>query len=276
MLWTQEQKSHTHRLSLAGGGGELFRGHAWRQELFGVGRGTRVNHERLIRVTLVDGTAAALLAGGLAGEVAEYLRALMIAQTGPYASAPNTTQWDVLLARRKPVWDGIYGSAAGAFLQTALPFLFKPAFTLGFSLEPRYRSQGRLLRAMIERLDQRVAALPTTAGGPALPRRPATIHRFAPYYARLGRIGIYKMSQRALGHGLLAPAGTQDPRVAAGQRAVLGHMDLTPATMRSGALYEGSALAAFLTRAHAPDFGQQDLLGRIITAELAWRAGEAD
>ena len=48
-----------------------------------------------------------------------------------------------------------------------------------------------------------VAALPTTRGGPAQPWRASTVHRFLPYYGKLARKAVTKVSGKVLDTPLL-------------------------------------------------------------------------
>jgi len=47
---------------------------------------------------------------------------------------------------------------------------------------------------------------------------------------------------------------------------------LTHATMRSASLYKAAELDAFLAQARRPDFADTEMLGRVLTVELALRA----
>ena len=128
------------------------------------------------------------------------------------------------------------------------------------------------MRTMMTRLAPAVAALPTTRGGPALPLRPSTAHRYWPYYRGLARRAVTKLSDQALGRPLLLPVETF-PWAPESHRAVLSAMAVDgrfrPDELRSGALYRPQELRALLDAATRPGFGQPQLLGRILTVELA-------
>ena len=274
VLWAHQQKGRVHPQHLAGGGGDVYRGKAWRQEFLRAGRSTHVNYDNLIAMVHLKIDDTSLLAPGLVDDVVAYLRTWMMAHTRQYAGALNTVQLDVLLAATRPAWDGIFGSAAGAYLCSALPFFLKPSFTTAFSIDYRYRNHHRLMRAMIERLDPRIAAIPTTSGGPAQEWRASNLHRFAPYYALIGRAAINKLSQKAWGHGLLPSPTQEDLQASEGERALLTDLALDPATMRSATLFREHALRAMLCQARQPGSNER-MLGRILTVEMAMRAGDS-
>jgi hypothetical protein len=271
VLWLHEQKSHIHPALLLGGGGHAFRGHAWRQEFFRAGRSTHVNYDRLIAMLASHGS---LLADVYADEVAEYLRAQLQHLTRPYSGHLNTTQLDVFMAHQCAAWEGMFSSASEGHLQCEVPFLFKQAFGTAFSTSYRHRNSHRLMRAMIERLDPRIAAITTTSGGPAQVPNWTNAYRFAPYYTKIARATITKLTLNVRDGGLLARAGVEDPRVATGTRALVRHLDLTPSTMLSTPLYQPRWLEEFLRQAVTPGFAQGDLLDRVITVELLLRATE--
>lgn len=275
VLWQHERKAHTHQTLLAGGGADVYRGFSWRQEFLDAGRSTIVNYDNLIRMNFFDIGDLAMLAAPETDGVYDYLRARMELRTRPYAALLNTTQLDVLLAYKRPNWDGIYGSAAMASLRFESPFFFTDAYQTAFSIWYGYRNHHRLMRAMIERLDPAVAAIPTTSGGPAERMRPGNLYRFAPYYAKIARAAATKLTLKALGRGLFAAAAVEDPRLVAGRGALARHLDLSPDTLLSASLYRAPALAAFLRRASSPDFAEGTLLERLITVEMIMRATAA-
>jgi hypothetical protein len=203
----------------------------------------------------------------------------MVARAEPYRSELNTTQLDVLYAYKMTGHFGAYRSADGVALDAILPFYLKPVFTAAFSTNYRYRDAHRLMRHMINRLDPRIAALPTSAGGPAQPRRAANIHRFLPYYGDLGIRAARKVSQRTLGRAVLPQRSPTRYFGHPERRAVLrqlgGERPLTHEHMRSSSLYKRDELDAFFQRAQSANFSDSTLLGRILTVELALRAAGA-
>lgn len=190
----------------------------------------------------------------------------------PYSSELNTTQLDILHAYRMIGHFGSFGSAGGCFLQVEVPAYFKPVYTAAISTNYRHRTNHQLMRHMIRRLHPAVAAVGTTAGGPAEPWRPSNLHRFAPYYATIGRKAITTLSLRAFRRPLLAPQPPLDRRAMGARVAVLDRLNLRHAEMLSRHLYDPRALDDFLTRARDPGFRHGTMVARIVTLELVLRA----
>jgi hypothetical protein len=204
----------------------------------------------------------------------------MAAWVAPYSSELNTTQLDILYAYKSTGHFGMFTSAANAFLRTELPFYSKAVFTAAFSTNYRFRNHHRLMRDIINRLDSRVAAVPTTKGGPAEPWRLTNLHRFSPYYLLIARKAVNKLSGKVFRRALLAPPLRADPRVAAARRAILLRMRdgggaLSPDSMRAAPLFNHTGLADLEARSHDEAFLDTALLGRILTVELALRATDS-
>jgi hypothetical protein len=135
------------------------------------------------------------------------------------------------------------------------------------------------MRAMMGRLDPRIAAIPTETGGPAEPLRPGNLHRFAPYAWRRGA----RFAVRA--RGRLPDLGGSEAELRAGpqeaaQSAFVAELRaagrLDPARMRSASLYDPARLAELLDRAVAnPVTVDWSAVGRIVTVELALEAAGA-
>lgn len=107
-----------------------------------------------------------------------------------YQAEPSSRQLDACYAYMSAGHFGAYRAADDLDIRAQLPFFFEPVFTAAFSMSQRHRGGFRLMRTMMERLDPAAAAIKTTRGGPALPMRPSTLHRYLPYYRMLGRKGL--------------------------------------------------------------------------------------
>jgi hypothetical protein len=272
VFWAHAELAAGPPSLISGGGGEHFRGFAWRQEFLAAGRSRRVNMDNWLDMRLLHPLDTSLFADDVAGDIREDARRRMEAWVEPYSGELNTTQLDVMYAYKMTGHFGAFHSSDGGAIPSQLPFYFKPVFTAAFTTSHRHRDHHRLMRHMIERLDPVVARIRTTTGGPATRWRPTNLHRFAPYYAQIGRKAIGKLSQRVIGKRLLAEPVLINPVIVAGRLELLRRLDLRPETMLSGSLYREDALTAFLDRARRPEFGDASLLGRIVTVELALRA----
>jgi hypothetical protein len=279
VLWAHRELAEDHPSLLIAGGGEHLRGFAWRQEFLRAGRSTTVNFDSWLDMRLLHPLDVSLFAVDPTPEVRADLEARMRARAALYAGEPNTRQLDVLYAYKMTGHFGAFRAADEAFLASRLPFYFRPIFTAAFSTASRHRDNHRLMRHLIERLDPQVAAIRTTAGGPAQRWRPTNLHRFAPYYLDLGRRAVRKLSERA-GRQLLVPEPPYAFTFTAVRRAMLRQLagpgpQLRHADLVSGALYDPQALDAFFERANEAGFPETPLLGRILTVELALRAAGA-
>jgi hypothetical protein len=273
VLWGHAQKSLEQTSLLLGGGHEHFRGHTWQQEFLRAGRSKQVNFDNLLDMRwMAQPVNTSMLQRDPSPEIRADLAARARTWAAPYAGEPNTVQLDVLHAHRMVGHFGAFATAGGAFLHVQVPAYFKPVFTTAFSTSFRHRLNHRLMRHMIRRLDPRIAALATTAGGPAEPWRAANLHRFVPYFAKIGRRAVTKLSRRAIGRGLLAARPPTDRRVLAARHGALRSLGLRHAEMLTADLYRGPQLDAFLERALRPGFEDANMLTRIVTLELALRA----
>jgi hypothetical protein len=202
--------------------------------------------------------------------VEEYSRERFAAFARPYADDPNTTQLDAMYWYKSAGHFGAYRSAIEAAVRQEMPCYSKPLFEVAFSAHHRWRNGNRLHRGIIQRLDPRVAAVATTHGGPAGPFRLRELPRYTPYFRRLGRAAVRKLTTAR------PVARPWSPIVAGGYRTAVDELReegvLDAATMRTADLYDGQRLAALLRDSRGDGFDRWPLLGRIATLELAYRA----
>ncbi len=281
VLWAHRRMSGRSRRLLYGGGGEHYRSFAWRQEFLRAGRTSTVHMDNWLDLRVLHPTDTTLFASDPTGEVRDALRRRFERWRAPYADEPNTTQLDVMYAYKVMGHFGQYRSADSAFLDAELPFYFKPIFTAAFSTDYRVRNAYRLQRQMLSRLNPRVAAVETQAGGPAEPPRPGNLHRFGRYYVRTGHRAANKIGQKALGRRLLRPVerydwwSPDDSRRAAMNVVRNGSGRPLVDQLRTAPLFHRERLAAFLALARGAEFSDPSALGRILTADLTLRAAGA-
>jgi hypothetical protein len=126
---------------------------------------------------------------------------------------------------------------------------------------------------VIAGLDRNLAAVETTQRGPAEPLRLSNLHRFAPYYGRLARKAIDKLSQKAIGRPVLPSRRAGGP--VAARTAVVNHLEKTADfrydELRLAPLLRRDSFEELVRGARDPAVGDATLLGRVITAELALR-----
>ena len=277
VLYLDAERAMIHTRSVSGGLGEAVRSTAARQEHWRAGRTARVHYDNYIDMRLLNVVNASIFRHDLTPRVRDDFRTRLKAWAAPYADEPNTTQLDLLFYYRNTGHAGAFASAAAAFLDIDTPFATKLTATTMMSMNYSHRRGNRLARALIDRLDAQVAALPTTSGGPAGSLRIGNAHRFLPYYGHLGRRAVNKVTQKIVGHPVIQQPLTDSARQVAVRRAVVQHLGdshggLRYAQMRSAALYRPRELDAFLQRAGDPDFRDGRLFGRVVTVEMALRA----
>jgi hypothetical protein len=273
VLWQHREKGRLAPSLLTGGGGEHFRSFAWQQEFLKAGRSSDVNWENWLRMRLLPPLPAPIFRRDRSPEVRAELRRRMQDWVGPYSDEPNTFQLDLLYAFKSTGHFGAYRSAAAAFLDAQLPFYFKPIFTAVTSTNFRFRNNHRLQRHVIARLNQDLAAVETATGGPAEPQRLSNLHRFAPYYGRIARKAVNKVSQKAVGRPVLP--SRRPARPVGAHAAVIDHLEKTADfrydELRLAPLLRRDAFEELVRGARDPAVADATMLGRVITAELALR-----
>jgi hypothetical protein len=274
VLWHHRKKSRLNPSLLGGGGGEHFRNGPWQQEFLRAGRSNVVNWENWLSMRIFPPLGTPIFRTDRTGEVRGELRRRMQTWVEPYADEPNTYQLDLLYTFRTIGHFGAYRSAAAAFVDAQLPFYFKPIFTAATSTNSRFRNNHRLQRHMIAALDRNLAAAETATGGPAEPWRPSNVHRFAPYYGRIARKAVNKLSQKATGRPVLPSRHSGVPAPA--HAAVVSHLEENAGfrydDLRLAPLLRRDSYEELIRRARDPAVEHDaTLLGRIITAELALR-----
>jgi hypothetical protein len=277
VLYLDSERARKHNRSVSGALGETLRAFAAQQEGLMAGRTSRVNYRNYINMRLLNALDMSIFKDDPTDAVRDDLYMRLNAWTAPYADEPNTSQIDVIYYYRNTGHAGAFASAAAAFLDVDIPFASKLTATTMMSMDYGLRRGDRFARTLIDRLDRRVAALPTTWGGPASPLRIGNAHRFVPYYMNFGKRVANKLVQSTLGRPLFARHTTNKEHQAAIRRAVIQYLGVSPGGltyrgMRSARLYRETELNAFLERAVRHDFSEGALFGRVVTLEAALRA----
>jgi len=279
VMWGHAEKARTNCALLSGGGGEHLRNYAWQQEFLRGGHSTVVNLDNWVDMLMLKPISTAAFANDPTPTVREDLRQRVATAAAPYSSHLNTVQLDMMYAYKSTGHFGAYLSAARATVAVELPYYLKRVFSVAFSTSFRHRNAHRLMQHLIVALDPRLAAITTTKGGPAEPLRVGNIHRFVPYFARISRKAVTKLSEKAISRPLLLPAPRLDATRSRARRALVDTFDdgrpLRADTMRCARLFKRDALEGLLSRAGDADFSDSALLGRILTAELALRMVDA-
>jgi hypothetical protein len=272
VLWHHEWKAKRARGLLNGGGGEHYWSYAWQHEYGHSGRSGRTNLDMWVRIRMLRAVPTRVFVRDPRPEVVADLRARMEPVIEPYLDEPRAVQADALYLHKCTGHFGAYGAAAMSHIDAMLPFYTRASFTAAFSTNPRHRFGHRFYRRLMDRLDPRIAALPTAKGGPAQPLRVNNLAAFAPYYARLGEKGLNKAAQRLVGRSFRRPPQLDVDDAARVRAAAVACVGSDVDTWRSWPLYDREELGAMLAAAGRRDFRDSVLLGRILTTELGLRA----
>ena len=272
VLWRHRLKAQRSRRLLNGGGGEHYWSFAWQQEYGRSRRSGHIDLDTWVRLRMLNAMGTDVFVRDPTPDVAADLSERMETALEPYLDQPRAVQADYLYAHKVTGHFGAFAAAGGAELDVLLPFYTRTSFSTAFSVDPRHRHGHRLYRRLIERLDPRLAAIPTTSGGPAQPLRLANLRAFAPFYARVGKRVLNKLAQHVVGRSAKRPHALGDSGAATARDAAVARVGSDLGQWRSLPLYDDDRLARFLADAGSPAFGQAPLLGRILTTELGLRA----
>jgi hypothetical protein len=268
--WGHEQLALTVPRLLSAGGGEHVQAKAWVSELPRPGR-EQVNLELWTDVVGFRPVEVDALAAGSREATKADVVELMRPVAARYADQPSTRQLDACYAYKSSGHFGAYRAADDQDLVAQLPYYWKSTFETTFALNFRHRSGFRLMRTMMERLDPEIARLPTTRGGPAVPMRPTTFHRYLPYYGLMTRKAVNKLTYMGVGRTPFPfPVAPKWPE-AESNAALLRHLqdtgvvDLDHLRVRSLLSDEGVRRLATLQMS-------SKMMGRVLTAEMALAA----
>lgn len=273
-LWVHEAEAGRHRLLLSGMGGELWRGPIWWPERRRLGRSTTVHYDRQLWSIMhpVDETV-------LVRPDRERVRAALAARFRAIGEQDpdemNTVKLDRLWLYRETAHAGAWLSLGAGIIRIMTP-LFSPAIVgYAMSVDPRWRSGNHVVRHLFERAAPALAGIEVEGRGPAGPIRLRTVHRTLPSrIARLRRMA-QKAGQVALDRKVLPRERDEGFDRAAWRRAIVAALQgsgaLDTGSMVTADLYDPARLAALIARSTQPGFGDEPLLGRIATVELAAR-----
>lgn len=263
---TQRTRAEACELVVTGGAVEHFGPQPWMQEFLKAGRSRDVDYDALMAMRSLTPINFGVLQENPRPQVEAYMRDILASYASPYSAELNTTQLDAIYLYRAVGHFGAYRSTSEAYVRTEIPAYYKDIFNSAFSAHYRHRNGHKLHRAIIERINPAMSAVPTTRGGPAQTMRARNAVHFWPYYWRMANKAAHKLSRRPSHHH------TEGPAAAGYRHAIRSLRDegwLDPGNMRSGHLYDAVALEGLLASSERPDFEDWTVLSRIATAELA-------
>jgi len=284
VLWTHQRKvpaaGAAFRTLLNGLGGELWRGAFWRQEFRSLGRRREVNYDRILDFRVMNPIDPRIwrTSGRL-----PWLRKKLIAEFEAvgnlYPDDLNVVKLDAIFAFKMIGHTGAYMSASLPLLRGLAPLFMKESIRAAISIDYRWRNHSQLVRGMLEKHRPALAALRTSWGGPATRIRLRCAHRFLPYGAFWARRLVQRVGRKAIGHPIWPEPPVEFFPTFRWRQAALRHADreglLLPEKMRAGMLFEEEGLQALRNRAERETFGEDALLGRILTLEMAMREAAA-
>jgi hypothetical protein len=198
--------------------------------------------------------------------ILDHFREVVSRANEPLAGFPATALADNLyLSLRMQRWAGRLASATDRIWPCVTPFLSRDVLSLALNAPAAQKAHDRLIRGMILRLNDGLAALPLAGGYPAVPMRIGNLHRFLPLFRELAgkaRGRVFPGRRAATNRDARSDNPWTDPAVAA---------LLEPASMVTRSFYEPSALASLINRSRERDFAGAAHLGRIFTLELCRR-----
>ncbi|NJN92864.1 MAG: hypothetical protein HC875_01605, partial [Anaerolineales bacterium] len=280
ILYEQTLKAEQYPVSLWGYGGETYRGYYWKQEFLNAGKTSKVDYDSLLAYRIIA-TDYPILAGYTTWlkTTREQLKTRLMAVGEQQTDWPNTVKLDVISKFLEINSSGATISAVMGAQRIITPLDFKEGLNCGLSVNYKWRTQGRLFRLILERLNRPLADMETADGGPAAPLRLTNVHKFAPYWLNMGEKLLWGVSRKIAGRSLwrkrdAGPMGTAYPLNRWLRETLAGLEDenwLIPAKMYSAALYDPERLQTLLTQAQSDNFRYEGLLSRILTIEMALR-----
>ena len=184
------------------------------------------------------------------------------------ASQPLHAQMQNLyLMMRLQHWFGRIASSTDRIWPVLAPWSLRSVLAVVLSVAPRAKTNGLLVKRMLERLNPALARSPLENGAPALPLTLRNLPWFWPAPVEAARKGFERVRARAG----LAPRAGLPPRMQLliGDKTI--HDVLDPSNMRASSVLDRMALKHFLARAVQRDFAGDLQWNRILSLELTLR-----
>jgi asparagine synthetase B (glutamine-hydrolysing) len=279
ILWAQEFKAKDHSYSVNGLGGELYRDFWWMQEV--VWGKKPANLERLVtsRVLQYEYDYSIFssdwrkrmenVGNVIRSKYENTISDMDVSRTY------NTLQIDSIYLRQKiRRWAGRTISTSNQLIRTVAPLAFKKCLEAGMSIPPKYKRNGKLVRAVIELLSPKLAQGKMLSGVPCQTLRLNNFYKFIPLVSDISKRGIRKVSQRLFKRTVLLDKSLAFP-------ISLYFISLLSDTRCKGLLSYGDMLTQelyrredfnwFLASSKKPGFPYYQQLGNLLTLELRMR-----
>ena len=276
ILRANELKAQNYSLALNGLGGELYRDFWWIQEVLCSQK--PANYERLVETRVLQYEYNnSVFSDKWRKEMKELSGLLKRKYMDTNADMDltktyNTLQIDSIYFRQKiRRWAGRTISTSNQIIGALAPLTLKKCLEAGMTIPPRYKRNGQLVRAVVEKLYPKLAEEKMLNGTPCQNIRPSNIHKFFPLMPEIIRKGIRKVSQKTFGKTIFLDktltysttpwylAILCDPRM---EKA------LTYDQMATRNIYDKTKFSEFINRAKFTGFPYYHQLGNMITLEL--------
>ncbi len=274
-LPVHSRTAQTYGLTANGSFGEVARGYWWELLFPHTGARAPLNARKIAAGRyVVDPNSPQLFDAAATARLVDHFAAVIERANAELAGQPNTLQMDnTYLRLRMHRWQGRIASATDQLLPCLSPFMLRPALEVMLQATPRIRQRSLLVRAMLQRLQPRLAAVPLEHGYPAEPFGLTNFHRFAPLLTSYAGKAWHKAQRMLVGQTPSVTSSTarlqlwRDPAV----------QDLlTPERMRLAEVLSPAALSAFLQASRQTNFSYEQQWGRVLSCEMALRAAALD
>ncbi|MFY9397760.1 MAG: hypothetical protein WAR22_05280 [Desulfomonilia bacterium] len=279
ILLAQEHKASSHRYSVGGLGGELYRDFWWIQELYGSRR--PANLDRLISLRILQyefdpsifsDEWRPVIAGvkdSLQWAFEETLSDMD--RRGTY----NTLQIDSLYLRQKiRRWAGRTLSSSSRIVGTIAPLTLKGCLEAAMVVPPAFKRNGRLVKALVEDLCEPLADLRMLNGAPCRNITLGNAYRFYPLLVDYAKRAARKAAQKTLKRTILLD-GSLSYRPSWVFSCLFSHPEFREGfaydSLLTRSLYDPEGYTRFYERSASEDFAFHGQLGAIITLEMRAR-----
>ena len=276
MLYANEYKAQNSDLCINGLGGELYRDQPWIHEV--ICDKKTANYDRLVKTRILQyeynyNVFSAEWRKDMLG-LSNVLKKKFIDTNADMdlKDTYNTIQIDsIYLKQKMRRWAGRTISTTNQLIRSVAPLMLKKCLEAGMTIPPRYKRNGKLVRAIVESLNPKLAEEKMLNGTPCQNFRINNFYKFFPLIPDLSKRFARKISQKAFGRTIFLdktltyPMTTwyksifSDPKM----NKFLKYEDMITRN-----IYDKIEFNEFLKRAKLVGFPYYHQLGNILTLEL--------
>jgi hypothetical protein len=260
-------------MALNGSFGEVARGYWWEILVPHVGKRQKLDSRTAARMRyLPRGFDSSLFPFGQRINMEEHYAEVIERANADLQDSPNTFQMDnIYLRLRMQRWQGRIASSTNQIWPCLSPFMFRSVIEVMLQTKHDLRRRSLLIRKLLPKLDTRFAQYPLEQGFPPLQVNLNTIHRFWPIVPLYGRKVINRLNR------LRKRVVTSTGPTSAASRIMLWEEQqikeiLQKSQMISNIVFDGDALANFLSRSQEKEFPHDGQWARVLTLECTLRS----